>query len=187
MTSASNENDNNNIINKVQLLHEVLIKNDETMQVDPLLLVVPLSIIHKPSLTTTTGTSKINTKVPKKSHIQKSFQHNFPTQNEILTNSDTSKLATKYSLQLLSKLQKSQINNDGVSEKLLDIHLLMYLQELLDRDTMKNIATVCAGMSSSSSSSSEGKSVKLASKSVMALQMLYSSLTVSDSNESEEL
>ena len=146
-SSSSSSNGNANQNGKVRLTSEVLFKNDETTEVDPLLIAVPLSIIHKQPTQ------------PSDASVVKSFQHSFPTQSEINSKADMSILAKKYSSQILQKLTKNDV--ESVRMKLRDVHLLLYLSDMFDTDTVRNIAS-CAS----------GSGTKLNQRSVMALQML---------------
>lgn len=155
-SSGSSSNAKTNHDEKVQLTSEVLLKNEETTEVDPLLLAVPMSIIHKQP----TASAIVETNL-----LKSPFHHSFPTPSEINSKTEMSILAKKYSDQILQKLVKNNV--DAVRKKLRDVHLLLYLSDILDMDTVRNIASCAADGAST---------IKLSQRSVMALQMSVSAL-----------
>ena len=194
-SKTENYNEDQPLDTMIQLDKEILIKNEETKLIDPLLMVVPLPIIYKqPIFTSSTTTTTTNTNNNNnnnnnnnKIHHSISMKHSFPTQNEILINSDMSTLAKKYMQQILIKLKKTQMIDKTISEKLLDIHILLYLYNLLDKETIENIVNACVQVAVVDiNNNSNSKSVKLGSRSIMALQMLISSSS-SDSSEQDDL
>ena len=142
-TSKSNIiNDSDHNDDKVELDGEILIQSTEVTSVDPYLLAVPLPI--------TTLKSIITKKIQKFKKLKKGekdikevensddnileFEHSFPSEIEIHSNHETSRLAKLHFNRILASL-----STDGTKERMRDPHLLLYISRILDLPTRDSL------------------------------------------------
>lgn len=116
---------------KIQLNGAVLTMSDESSSLDPYLLAVPIPMVSLKS----NVHSKTATKGSKQctAHMNaRSFEHSFPTPEELASSADTLKRARAHLFRTLSSL-----NNPDVKDRLRDPHLLLYMcsTNIVDRNS----------------------------------------------------
>ena len=183
---------NDNTI-ELYLNDDIILKTKETNIIDPYLITIPLSI---------TKTNPIQ-----KGQNYDRFVDIFPSKNEIESSYETKRLINKLIIELFKKMESptafintntNTSNSNSFKDKLRDIHLLLYISEYLDADTMSDIircilannTTTTNSNSSNTASNSNNdnssSSNKLSARSIMTLQMIRSTLTLSDADEEEK-
>ena len=123
--------------NKIELDGEVLIQSTEVTSVDPFLFAVPLPITTLKSVQTNKKKSKINQGGGRDGKDIESltdnipeFEHSFPSECEINSDHDTSRLAKLHFNRILAT-----ISDEGTKERMRDPHLLFYISRILDLPT----------------------------------------------------
>ena len=191
--SADTTNNNANTI-ELYLNDDIILKTKETNIIDPYLITIPLSIIQTNPLL-------------KKGQNYDRFIDIFPSLNEIKHSYDKNKriLINKLIIELFKKMESptaftnnntntnnnsdNSNNSNSFKDKLRDIHLLLYICEYLDTDTINDIIRCIltnTAATSNSGSSSGSSNNKLSARSIMTLQMIRPTLTLSDADEEEE-
>ena len=187
--SDSTTNNNDNTI-ELYLNDDIILKTKEINIIDPYLITIPLSI------------TKTNPLL-KKGQNYDGFLDIFPSKNEIESSYETKKLINKLIIELFKKMESptafinnnTNNNSNSFKDKLRDIHLLLYISEYLDTDTMNDIirciitsntsTTNKSDTTNSNTSGSGNSSNKLSARSIMTLQMIRPTLTLSDADEEE--
>ena len=188
--SADTTNNNANTI-ELYLNDDIILKTIETNIIDPYLITIPLSI------------TKTNPLLKKGQNYDR-FLDIFPSKNEIENSYETKKLINKLIIELFKKMESPTafINTDNntdtnsnssssFKDKLRDIHLLLYISEYLDTDTINDIIRCIltnntTNTNSNTASSSGSSNNKLSARSIMTLQMIRPTLTLSDADGEEK-
>ena len=188
---ADTTNNNDNAI-ELYLNDDIILKTIETNIIDPYLITIPLSI------------AKTNPLLKKGQNYDR-FIDIFPSKNEVENSYETKKLINKLIIELFKKMESptafinnntNNSNSNSFKDKLRDIHLLLYISEYLDIDTMNDIIrciltnnttnTNKSDTTSSNSSSGSSSNNKLSARSIMTLQMIRPTLTLSGADEEEK-